>query len=123
VDLLGDPFEIAFGGTALYIGYLIFFFGVGLMLTLRLVQANGYFVHGALALSGLLATIFMIVALAYACANWENAFGGHAVTNNEGISGLVIFPIVVQMIVFGLFPLVLGARRLLQHYVNHAAKD
>ena len=115
-----------FGARALWIGYLVFFLGVGLMLCLRMTKVNRGWAHGMLLATGIVVLIFMFVALGDTMSNWQRIFGGHHHTDNEANSwmrGVAVIPVVIQLFVFGLFPVIIGARRLLNHYhVNHARK-
>jgi len=121
-DLSDTRFALPFGVISQWIGFAIFFFGVGVYLTLRLLKVNAYISHGTLVMTGLLVTIFMIVATVNVSANWTDLFGDYQ--NIPNVCVLVVFPIVIQMLVLGLFPLVIGTRRLLNyHHVNHAGKN
>ncbi|MCL2586975.1 MAG: hypothetical protein FWE31_01910 [Firmicutes bacterium] len=120
-ELNGTSFAMPFGALSLWVGYILLFCGVGLMLVLRMTKLSNGYAHALLVLTGLLVTVFMIVAMADVIGNWERAFAAHPQMTSDW-SILAIAPVVIQLIVFGLFPLVIGARRLLNHYHVHKAR-
>ena len=124
-DLLYDtPFALPFGARSLWVGYLVFSIGVGTWLVLRMIKIPAMVAHSVLILTGLLVSIFMFIAMGEASGAVERVFADHPATREiEGLNVLIVLPIVIQWLVFGLFTTIMGARRLLNSYhIHHARK-
>ena len=105
-------FEMGFSAKSLWIGYAIFFGGVALTLCVRIFTKLRVTAHGFLILTGAVVTVFMTVALVNMIDNWQMLVFGGSTRIQETWAILAIFPIAVQLVVFGLFPMIMGARRL-----------
>ena len=90
-----------FMAQTIYIGYITFFIGtIGFMVCRMLDFVVSRTVCAwILAATGLVTTVFMTLALIHAID-----LGGR----------FVIFPVVAQLVVFGLFPLLVGVNRLVK---------
>ena len=106
-----------FMGSAMAVGYLLFFTGViahcVLSIMDRAKKIRAYILFGA----GVLVTIFMILGLVNAIDTWRSAFHSWEVNEQNPAqyswAKFVVFPITIQLFAFGLFPLVLGTKQII----------
>jgi len=107
-----------FMGSAMNIGYAVFFAGLLAFLVCQMLDVCRCIRGWVLITTGILVTTFMALGLAHVSANWVNAyqhvapFGQGPLPYDSRWAKFVIFPVIIQLIVFGLFPLVNGSRLL-----------
>jgi|GEM_PF-2034889 len=111
--------QSSFMGSAMEIGYMLFFLGITIFLIVGLVGLPKRVRACIILATGILTAVFMLLALVYVIDNWENAYrhyyhmqGSHAQISSSW-ARFLIFPAVIQFIVFGLFPVLFGLQRLL----------
>lgn len=117
-----------FMGLALTIGYVMFFAGVFCYLVLQMLEMSKRFLACWLLGVGAVVTTFMILGLVNAVSTWDETFEawrigmsqfeGQAAQVDNRWAKFVVFPVVAQLIVVGLFPLVLGVRNLIKSFGN-----
>ena len=105
-----------FMGNAVSVAYMLFFLGITIYLTCGLLGLSKSVRAYVILATGLAVTVFMTIGLIHVIDNWEDAFAFLRMQNNPPIesewSRFIIFPVVIQLFVFGLFPLLFGLQRL-----------
>jgi len=116
--VLYSEFQTSFMGAGVGIGYTVFFLGVTIYLVLGLCglskKIRGWFILA----TGALTTLFMLFGLIHAIDNWEDTYRlANFLVSTPAVESswakFVIVPVVFQLIVFGLFPLLFGIQRVL----------
>ncbi|MCL2570412.1 MAG: hypothetical protein FWE16_04365 [Firmicutes bacterium] len=117
INQLPEAFQPDFMGLTMVIGYAIFFAGVVAVCVCSILNVCKCIRGWILLVVGVLVTTFMSLALADTIQNWEHVYRPFGTPQHlpaeDTWAKFVIFPVVVQLFVFGLFPLVKGAKKLL----------
>jgi len=104
-----------FMGGAINVAYMLFFLGVTLYLVCGLLNISKRVRALIILATGVAVTVFMTLGLIHVIDNWEEAFAILRMQGNPPVesewSRFIIFPVVIQLFVFGLFPLLFGLQR------------
>ena len=118
--------SIGFMGTTLWIAYLAFFAGFTALCIMRIFNVGKLIRAYTKMGMGVVATVFLILALVHAIDTWESAYRAwelqtpYAAINFPEFAKFIIFPVIAQLFIIGLFPLIKGVKQVLD---VHLGKD
>jgi len=126
--ILPSNVQTGFMGASIELGYLFFFLGITVFLAMGLFGLSKRVRAYAALMTGILASLFMLIALIHVIDNWEDAYRwvDNTVVKPDvepSWARFIIFPVVIQFIVFGLFTLLFGIQRVMASHKEVKAEE